>query len=216
MAVTTFLTGPTGTGKSFSMKEMDPATTLWIRVVRKPESFRSNGAWKEIDDEGNGNVFISDDFETIKMIMSRAKGKGFNKIFIDDANYTLVNEFMRRSGERGFDKFTEMAFHVWDLVKFASESIDNDVRVYFTWHTILDNMGNVKMKFQGKLLEEQVSLEGMLTLILESVKEDGKYFFRTQNDGAGVAKTPYEMFDAQLIPNDLASVDAAIVDYYQL
>lgn len=196
------------------MKDMDPSDTLWIKVVHKPASFRAEG-WSVIDPAtGEGNIIVTDDFAMIKRVLSKAKDNGFNKVFIDDANYTLINEFMRRSGERGFDKFTEMAFHVWDLVKYSAEEISNDVRVYYTWHTNLDSAGNPKLKFQGKLLEDQVSLEGMLTLILEAVTIDGNHMFRTENDGSGVAKTPFEMFKEELIPNNLVDVDKAIVDYY--
>ncbi len=217
MAIVSLLAGPTGKGKSFSLSTMNPEDTLWIKVVHKPASFRTHGKWKEINPKtGEGNVFITDNFETIKQVMKNAKANGFSKIFIDDANYTLVNEFMRRSSERGYDKFTEMAYHVWDLIKFSAEQLDADTRVYMTWHTNVTNDGVAKLKFQGKLLEDQISIEGMLMLILEAEKTDGKYYFRTQNDGSGVAKSPHEMFDADLISNDLAMVDAAIVEYYDL
>jgi hypothetical protein len=77
-----------------------------------------------------------------------------------------------------------------------------------------DPNGNEKFKTIGKMLDEKITLEGMFTIVLKTVVQDGKYFFSTQNNGQDTVKAPMGMFEAPLIENDLAAVDAAIRDYY--
>jgi len=215
MAILTLLAGPTSTGKTMSIRNLDPKTTLWIKVFNKPSTFKENGKWKTRDKDG-GNVIYTTDFELIKNIASSMKDKGFTKLVIDDANYLMINQFMSTIEDKGFDKFNDLAYNVWDLVKHISSEVSNDVRVYMTWHTEVDQYQNRKLKLLGKLIEEKIVIEGLLTLILETHVADGKFKFRTVDNGYGITKTPFEMFDEPLIDNDLVVVDNAIKEYYDI
>jgi len=177
MAILTLLAGQTGTGKTMSIRNLDPKTTLWIKVFNKPSTFKENGKWKTRDKDG-GNVIYTTDFELIKNIASSMKDKGFTKLVIDDANYLMVNQFMSTIEDKGFDKFNDLAYNVWDLVKHIASEVPNDVRVYMTWHTEVDQYQNRKLKLLGKLIEEKIVIEGLLTLILETHLTDGKFKFR--------------------------------------
>lgn len=201
--------GESGTGKSTSMRNLSPADTLLIQTVKKPLPFRSK-EWKPVSE--NGNVLVTDDSHRIIAAMQKTRRK---VIVIDDFQYMIANEFMRRTGERGYDKFTEMALHAWQVAKIASELTD-DVRVYILSHTDTKDDGTIKAKTIGKLLDEKITLEGLFSIVLRTGKNDGGYFFRTKNNGSDTVKTPIDLFDSEAIENDLAKVDAAICEYYEL
>lgn len=209
MSIATMILGESGTGKSTSMRNLSPADTLLIQTVKKPLPFRSK-EWKPVSE--NGNVLVTDDSHRIIAAMQKTRRK---VIVIDDFQYMIANEFMRRTSERGYDKFTEMALHAWQVAKIASE-LPDDVRVYILSHTDTKDDGTIKAKTIGKLLDEKITLEGLFSIVLRTGKNDGGYFFRTKNNGSDTVKTPIDLFDSEAIENDLAKVDAAICEYYEL
>ena len=120
---------------------------------------------------------------------------------------------MRTAKNTGYQKFTDMALNYFTLVERAA-TLPADRIVYFLGHSEMDTNGNEKFKTIGKLLDEKVTLEGKYTIVLKTVVQDGKYLFSTHNNGQDTVKTPIGMFDADLIPNDLAAVDKVIREYY--
>jgi hypothetical protein len=141
-------------------------------------------------------------------------------IIIDDFQYILANEFMRRvldneTGNAAFAKYNEIARNAWDILMCAGQ-LAEDTRVYILAHTQEDDNGKVKAKTIGKLLDEKITLEGLLTIVMRTAVINGQYLFSTQNSGSDTVKTPLDMFTDEHIPNDLAAVDAAILDYYSI
>lgn len=204
--------GESGTGKTTSLRNLDPAKTLLIQAVSKPLPFRAAG-WKVAQKPGDGgNVFVTDNPAKIEGAMRKASHE---VIVIDDFQYVLANEFMRRSDEKGFDKFTEIGRHAWDILSAAS-ALGPERRVYILAHTASDEMGRTRMKTIGKLLDDKITPEGMFTIVLRTAVRDGQYLFATQNSGSDTTKSPMGMFADMFIDNDLAAVDAAICDYYSI
>lgn len=210
MSIAAFILGESGTGKSTSLRNMDPAQTLLIQSIRKPLPFRSSG-WRYHSKETPGNIIVCDQSAQIVALMHRTKRP---IIVLDDYQYILANEFMRRTDERGFDKFTEIGRHAWDIICAAS-ALPDHVRVYILSHTETSESGRVKAKTIGKMLDEKITLEGMFSIVMRTCVINGQYLFSTRNNGSDTVKTPLQMFDEEHIPNDLAAVDAAIVDFYQ-
>lgn len=210
MSIAAFILGESGTGKSTSMRSMNPAETLLIQAIKKPLPFRSSG-WKYLSKEG-GNILVCDQSAQIIAAMHKTQRP---IIVIDDFQYILANEFMRRTDERGFDKFTDIGKHAWDILCAAS-SLPNHVRVYILSHTETSESGRVKAKTIGRMLDEKITIEGMFSIVMRTSIINGQYLFSTKNNGLDTVKTPLGLFDADHIDNDLAAVDAAIVDYYQL
>ena len=128
----------------------------------------------------------------------------------------MANEFMRRSFEKGYDKFTEIGYNFWTLVNGASMDLPFDTIVYFLMHTDSDDNGNEKAKTIGKLLDEKITLEGMTSIVLKTAVKDGVYTFTTQNNGHDTVKSPLGMFSTYEIDNDLKAVDTAIRKYWEL
>lgn len=211
MSTATLILGESGTGKSTSLRNMDPGSTLLIQTVRKPLPFRS-ADWKRFDAKEcpTGNIFQTDNSATICGLMHKTRRE---VIVIDDFQYLLANEYMRRSEEKGFEKFSDIGRHAWDVLSMAGNLSDR-TRVYILGHTQSDEFGKVKVKTIGKMLDEKITVEGMFSIVLRTIVRDGDYLFSTRNNGSDTVKSPIGLFDDDLIDNDLAAVDAAICDYY--
>lgn len=211
MSITTLVLGESGTGKTASLRNMKAADVLMIQVVKKPLPFRSKEwAYRNKDTCPTGNMFVSDDWPTITHLVKKT---GRKVIVIDDFQYLLANEFMRRSEETGFSKFTEIGKHTWEMLRDLS-NLPDDVRVYIPWHTDISESGKTKAKTIGKLLDEKITIEGLFTIVLRTAVHDGSYFFSTKNNGSDTVKTPMDLFDNDYIDNDLAKIDAQICEYY--
>ncbi|MBV8060811.1 MAG: AAA family ATPase [Alphaproteobacteria bacterium] len=213
MSIATLIMGESGTGKSTSLRNLDPANTLLIQAVKKPLPFRSPN-WKPIGPDG-GNVMVTDD--SAKMVAAMKKTMR-DIIVIDDFQYVMANEFLRRVldnevGNQAFAKYNEIARKAWDVFMCASSLPDNK-RVYILSHTATDEGGKTKIKTIGKLLDEKIVLEGLVTIVLRTLRINDQYIFATQNSGSDTTKSPLGLFEDEHIENDMAAVDKAIVDYY--
>jgi hypothetical protein len=208
--------GESGTGKSTILRNLDPQNTLLIQAVKKPLPFRS-ADWKPVVKGQGGSVFVSDNSAHIVAAMQRTDKE---IIVIDDFQYVLANEFMRRvtdneQGNSAFAKYNEIARHAWDVL-MASTSLSDYKRVYILSHTSTDDFGKTKIKTIGKLLDEKIVMEGLVTIVLRTVVANGDYMFSTKNNGQDTVKSPIGLFESDLIENDLAQVDKAITAYYDL
>ncbi|AWY20320.1 ATP-binding protein [Moraxella bovis] len=202
MAIGVFVLGHSGSGKSFSLKNLDPNNVGFINVVGKFLPFRG----------ANFRQLVSDDpfliIETLRRSIAPI-------IVIDDFQYLMSNKFMRDSDIKGFDKYTQNGKNIWQILNTINYEMKPYQRVYILSHT--DEVdGKTKLKTIGKLLDEKITPEGMVGIVLQTHIENGKHFFLTQNNGFTTVKTPFEMFDDELIPNDLEFVDNAICEYYNL
>lgn len=212
MSILTLILGESGTGKTASLRNLDPGETLLIQVIKKPLPFKAKGWANYSKETKTGNIVVTDSSETVIKAL-----KSFRQpvVVIDDFQYLMSNEFMNRSDERGFDKFSDIARHAWDVLRAAGNSFP-ERRVYIMSHSQSDEFGHTKIKTIGKLLDDKITIEGMVTICLRTIATGGEYKFSTQNNGLDTCKSPIGMFPDQLIDNDLAAVDAAIHDYYFL
>ena len=218
MSIATMILGQSGTGKSASMRNLDPQHTLLIQSVKKPLPFKATGwSWFDKDKNKTGNIFVTDQAAQIVKLMKNTKRE---IVVLDDFQYILANEFMRRvldkeTGNAAFAKYNEIARNAWDILMAASQQEDHK-RIYILGHTQEDDAGRVKAKTIGKLLDEKITIEGLLTIVLRTAVINEQYVFTTRNSGLDTVKTPMGMFDDEHIPNDLAKVDEAIFSYYGL
>lgn len=202
MGLPVLILGESGTGKSASMRNFKHGELAIANVARKPLPFK--GSFETMD---------SDSYREIKKFLSETKAQS---IVIDDVQYLMANEFMRRATERGYDKFTEIAQNLWDLVQFVINDLPKTTVVYFMAHIDRDQNGNEKIKTIGKLLDEKITVEGMFTIVLKTNVTDGVYSFLTQNSGHDTVKSPIGLFNSYAIENDLKYVDEKIRNYYEL
>ena len=201
MGVATLILGESGKGKSASLRNVPEDQILVINVADKPLPFK--------------NHMESVNTDSYPEIIKQMKLTKKKIIVIDDAQYLMANEFMRRAGERGFDKFTEIAQKFWTLIQTVKE-LASDVTVYILAHIERDQNGNEKIKTIGKLLDEKITIEGMFTIVLKAQVNDGIYTFSTQSNGFDTVKSPMGMFDSERIDNDFLIVEKAVREYYEI
>ena len=208
MAQIVLIYGKSGSGKSRSMKNLGTDEILLVNVEGKSLPFR--GKFKY--------VLNSDNVEEIKTWLRKMPMK---TAVIDDAGYIITNAFMRghsggKSGSAVFDLYNDLADTFWGLFKFIKNELPEDVIVYIMMHEETNDVGSVKLKTIGKLLDDKCCLEGMVTICLRCYSMDGKHYFRTRTTGLDITKSPEDMFDKDEIENDLKAVDTIIREYYGL
>jgi hypothetical protein len=212
MSIATLILGSSGTGKSTSLRNLDPAKTLLIQCIKKPLPFKADG-WKiRVTDKSAGNVFQTSEPAKIEKIM---RSSPHEIIVIDDYQAVMVNELMSRSSEKGYDKFTDIGKNAWNIFNAAGDLAEHR-RVYILAHTQTDDFGQVRMKTVGKLVDQHIVPEGFFTIVLRTEVINSNYKFSTQTNGQDCAKSPMSMFSDMHIDNDLMVVDKTIVDFYQL
>lgn len=225
-AETIAIVGESGTGKSTSLRNLNPETTFIISTTGKPLPFR---AWKKkyipIKIEGknvSGNYYVSSKWDQILKILQIIDKMmpHIKQVIIDDFQYVLSYEFVDRATEVGYTKFSELAQHAMEILRY-SEKMREDCKMIFLTHS--ENVGdNVNPKYViktvGKLLSEKVTLEGLFTYIFFTKVNEGdsgrmKYKLITNNDGSCVAKTSLGMFEDLEIDNDLDEI-IKVIDAY--
>ncbi len=214
MSTPVLIIGESGSGKSRSIVTLNPQETFIIASLAKDMPFRG---WKKkyvhLSKDG-GNYFVTDNYESIEKTLKYIDEKRteVKTVVVDDFQYLMANEFMRRSGERGYDKFTEIGEHAWKLV-FNARLYRQDLIIVFLAHSDTDESGKTKVKTIGKLLDDKICVEGMFSVVLNTFVEDGKYYFETQTNGNNTTKSPEGMFNERRIPNDLNLVVNSIHKY---
>lgn len=212
MSIATLVLGNSGTGKSTSLRNLDPAKTILIQCLKKPLPFRTTG-WKirkTLKDEGN--IFQTDDASTIERIM---RSSPHEIVVIDDYQASMVNQLMSRSSEKGYDKFTDIGKDAWNIFNAAGDLAPHR-RIYILAHTQTDDFGNVRMKTVGRMIDNVLVPEGFFTIVLRTDVTNHVYKFNTQSNGQDCCKSPIGMFPDSQIDNDLAEVDRVICDFYSI
>ena len=217
MANKILVIGESGSGKSTSTMNLDPKTTFYINCINKPLPFRG---WKANYtnikvDKDKGNMFCGWRSEEVLYALKYVNEKraDIKVVVIDDAQYIMGYEFMERATEKGYDKFSEMGKHYFE-VAIAPDKMRDDLTVVYLSHCEDVNANGytkTKCKTLGKMLDSNITIEGLFTIVLiaKSMKNSEKkmeYIFVTQNDGTTTAKSPMGMFQTITIPNDLKLV----------
>lgn len=202
MGIPVLILGESGSGKSASLRNFEAEEVSVFNVAAKPMPFRKKLPTKATSDYG-----------AITAGITQSKKKAFA---IDDSQYLMCFESFARAKDAGYAKYTDFALHFYNLVQFIIRQTPPDVIVYFLHHTETDsNTGKVKAKTMGKMLDNQLTLEGLFSIVLVCQTDGKKHSFITQSDGYTTAKSPMEMFPGE-IDNDLKNVDQTIREYYQL
>ena len=202
MGIPVLVLGESGSGKSASLRNFEPEDVSIFNVAAKPMPFRKKLPTRATSDYG-----------LITASIAQSKKKAF---VIDDSQYLMCFESFARAKDAGFNKFTDIALHFYNLVQFIINKTPPDVIVYFLHHTETDSStSKTKAKTMGKMLDNQLTLEGLFSIVLMCVTDGKKHSFITQSDGFTTAKSPMEMFP-DVIDNDLKIVDQTIREYYEL
>ena len=215
------IVGATGTGKSTAIKHLNPEETYIINVAKKELPFR--GSEKLYNTENKNYKEVEDANEISRLLKTISdKAPHIKNIIIEDSNYIMGFNMVNKATEIGFTKFSVMAKDMVDLFRTARQLRD-DVTVFYLTHPeeIMDGSDvlGYKIKTAGKLIDNQVLLEGLLTVCLYTLVEEGKdgtatYQFVTNRYRKYPAKSPDGMFPEIKIPNDLQIVADSLTNYY--
>lgn len=224
--------GSSGFGKTTSLfknedleiEGLNPEETVIINVTGKPLPMRGankhyppNKAIKE-----GGNHLISRDPEIISKAINYISESRpeIKNLVIDDTGYVMGLELMDNAKKKSFDKWTDLAVDMMKVINSAREA-RHDLNMIMIFHEEETNTGKVKIKTAGKMIDNNVLLDGLFTVLLYAEMEvsttEGarpKYHFRTNSDGNNTCKSPIGMFDEILIPNDMGKVVKIVNNYY--
>lgn len=201
MGIPVLILGDSGSGKSASLRNFDPSEVGIFNVAGKPLPFRQKLP-----------VANNVTYGKILKALSDPKLKSY---VIDDSQYLLAFEYFDRAKENGYNKFTDIALNFRNLVHFVITQTPSDCIVYFLHHTELASDGTLKAKTIGKMLDEKLTVEGLFSVVLLCRASKDKHCFVTQSEGYSTAKSPMDMFPAE-IDNDLKLVDTTIREYWDL
>lgn len=205
MGCPVFIYGKSGSGKSRSLKFFGENEILFINIEGKELPFKSNFQYR----------CKTDSLDTIITQLQKMPCKA---AVIDDAGYLMTHNFMNnhrnKKGNASFDMYDDIADTMYFLIQRIKKELPDDVIVYIMLHEDMSDMGEVKFRTIGRLIDNKVCLEGMVTIVIRCMSDHGKHFFRTTTDGFDITKTPEEMFEEQEIENNLKIVDDTIRAFY--
>lgn len=201
MGIPVLILGESGSGKSASLRNFEPEEVGIFNVASKPLPFKRK--LKKVDKAT---------YRTINQVLAEPKLKAY---VIDDSQYLMCFEMFDKVKETGYGKFTDCAKHFYDLIQNIINNTPEDCIVYFLHHTETTETGKIKAKTQGKMLDNQLTLEGLFAIVLMCVTDGKTHKFITQSDGFTTAKSPMEMLPPEM-DNDLKAVDTAIREYYEI
>lgn len=206
MATAVLIMGESGSGKSASLRNFAPNEISVFNVTSKPLPFK----------QGKTKIPKIDN-ATYTDIANALANPNKRAYVIDDAGYLLSFEMFKRANETGYSKFTDMAKNFFDMLDFINTKLPNDIIVYITMHTEDDSeMHRVKVKTIGKMLDQNLKIEGLFSIVLRAVQTEDGYKFVTRDDMVSTAKSPIGMWEDDMIDNDLKAVDATIREYYDM
>lgn len=223
MAKTILIAGKTGTGKTSSIRTLNPKETLILRVINRTLPFKFNGIYsRELK-----NMLSTPSYEDVLKALAWAnKQDNIKNIVITDGTYIIRQEYFKKAQMTGYQKYTEFALHMQQILK-AIQDLREDIKVFMEYHvenTVNDNgVTEYKPSTVGKLLDAQYNiLENIDIVLFANPQYDDRkitYGFITnrtldRNGSEIPAKSPMGMFDEEFIPNDLALVAKKIDEYY--
>jgi hypothetical protein len=224
MANCVIILGPSGTGKSTSIRGLDPKETVVFNTLKKRLPFKGSNSLYNTE---NKNLFEITDYDKVITYLEAIdkKASHVKNIVLDDSIFIMRKEYFDRAKENGFNKFTDLAIHFQKIIK-TCEALRNDLNVFFILHSepvVSDNtITGYKVATVGKLLDQQYNPVEVVPMVLysaiqfkDSKPQYGFYTHAVMDKGAIIpAKSPDEMFAEDFIPNDLGFVIKAMNEYY--
>lgn len=205
--------GESGSGKTTSMRSLDPKTTYYIDCDKKGLSWKG---WKSQYNAESKNYIKTDDQNKVLSLLKGIDEKcpNIKAVIIDTLNGIMVADEMRRSKEKGYDKWMDLATSVYGIIDYALTMRD-DLTIIFVCHsqTVRDDSGYMftSIKTNGQKLSK-IGLETKFPIVLHAKCVDGEYVFETQANFS-TAKSPMGMLESKTIPNDMSIVLKALEEY---
>jgi len=214
MATTIGIMGESGSGKTTSLRNLDPSSTFIIDCDGKGLSWRG---WRKQYGEDKKNYFRTNEQNRVLAYLASINSGAphIKVVVIDTINGIMVADEARRRNEKGYDKWADLAWAVWDILEYALTMRD-DITVVFTAHSQTerddDGYKHTRIKTSGKKLDKIAVESKLQALLLAKRNADGEYVFEVHANNS-TAKTPAGLYEAETVPNDAAQVIADIREY---
>jgi len=207
--------GDSGAGKTTSMRNLDPGTTFYIDCDKKGLSWKG---WKKQYSGDKKNYLKTDEPSVTQIALKKVNEdeqfKNMKVAVIDTINGLMVADEMRRTKEKGYDKWQDLAQSIYELVDYAL-TVRDDLTVIFTAHTQTDHDDNgymfTRIKTSGRKLDK-ITLESKFSTVFLAKCVDGRYLFETQANFS-TAKSPMGAFENKEIDNDIATILKALEEF---
>ena len=198
MGIPVLILGASGSGKSTSLQYFSQQEVMVFNVAGKPFPFQ-----KKLDKINNA---------TYREIGKELEQKRYKKYVVEDSQYLLAFDLFNRAKETGYGKFTDIAVRFYNMIQYVIRKMPENTIVYFLHHTEETANGKIKAKTIGKMLDDQLTVEGLFSIVLLAETDGTNYRFITQSDGYTTCKSPINMFEKE-IKNNLKKVDETIREY---
>lgn len=207
--------GESGSGKTTSMRNLDPQTTYYFDCDKKGLSWKG---WRDQYSKEKNNYYCTDFVQNVQKVLDgiseNEAAAHIKVVVIDTLNGLMVADEVRRMKEKGFDKWQDLAQCVWNLLD-SLYSFREDLTIIVICHSQTqkedDGYTFTRIKTSGKKLDK-LNVESKLTTVLYAVCKDGKYVFKTHAENS-TAKTPLGAFEEDEIDNDVVKVLDALEGY---
>lgn len=193
--------GKSGSGKSTSLRNLKKEEYSLVNVLNKDLPFKNGRDIKGLSTKN---------YELVKAFIEKTPK---DIVVIDDFGYIMTDKFVKKATETGYTKFSVIAQEFYNFVEFI-KTLDGDKRVYLMMHEEKSENGDIAPKTCGKMLDNQICVEGLFSILLRCVFDGKEHKFKTATDGLDVCKSPIDMFESEFIDNDLKLVDDTICEYY--
>lgn len=200
--------GESGSGKSTSLRELDPKETVLIKP--NPNSLPFPGYEKNYV-QGE-NLFITNDIKQVRGLLVNDNLKKFKYVVVEDLNLffnertTSPGFIAQNSGNAAFAKWNQFAADVIQAFVAPAQSMAAGSYLIILAHTDVKDDGKIGLKTSGKLLDNNLYIPAYATYVFHTlITGDDKslsYKFLTNSDGRHLAKSPAGAFDLY-IPNNL-------------
>ena len=216
MGMAVLILGRSGSGKSYSLRNFQPGEVGIMSVLGKPLPFAKRLDFANLNKRREDGT-KPNKYEIIRAILRRNRYKCY---VVDDANYLMQLENFEMAYVKGYDKFVKMAVNFENMLDDILTLTDENTIVYLMMHPDSDEYGNTKPKTVGKMLDNQLTIEGLVPITIETKWADGGYYFRVRKNSEGdIVKVPPEVIEAleiegDTMDNDLRTLDTAIRSAY--
>ena len=216
MAEGVLILAKSGSGKTTSLMNLDPKNSMVIQARKKRLPFTGAKGWEKWNKEtSTGSIFQTNTFSGVTAVLGKMEEVGKKIIIIDDFVYLFSQKVMDDIDIKGYDKWNEIGLEFNNLMNYI-DNMNEDIRVYIMTHTDTNDLGEVKMKTAGKLIDNLLTPEGYFNIVFGMTKNDSGSFFITNGSTMDPYKSPMGMFADKQIPNDLKVVDDTICKFYDI
>jgi len=213
--------GETGSGKSHSVQFLDSKETYIINVAGKELPFKGSSSLYNRDNKNHKDVYEATEIQRLLQTLSETAPQ-IKNVIIEDGNYIMGFNLVAKATETGYTKFSVMAQQMVNLIQGSKKLRDDLTIIYFSHQEEVEDSGDIvtyKMKTAGKMIDSQIKLEGLFTVVLYAITENKgekvEYFFVTNRYKKYPAKSPLGMFDELKLPNNLQIVLDKVNEYYK-